>query len=179
MTVYVALLRGVNVGGKTLPMSELRRIATELGYDGVRTYIQSGNVVFSSRRSERTVSGEIRAAIAGDLGLEPAVIVRTASELNGIVEANPFDGHAADTKPLHVMFAETVINEEAVLLPADDYRPERYAVSGREVYLHLPNGVGRSPLATDLGKRSSGVVGTMRNWRSILALRDMATETAS
>jgi uncharacterized protein (DUF1697 family) len=162
-----------------VPMAELRALATQLGYLNVRTYIQSGNLVFSTDRSARAVSAELRDAIAREIGVDPAVMLRTAREMSSIVKANPFLDRTDQPTQLHVLFAERALDGSAIRLGDEaSYAPEEYAVNGREMYFYLPNGLGRSVLGKNLGKRSAGVVGTMRNWRSVLTLRDMAAEAS-
>jgi uncharacterized protein (DUF1697 family) len=178
-TAMVGLLRGINVGGKTkLAMADLRRIAEECGYTDVRTYIQSGNVVFASPGKDpakvaRTLQDAIAAA---GLAVQPDVIVRTRAELAGTIDRNPFLTRGEDPAALHVVF---VGGSGKVTLGLDDperFLPEEAAVVGRDVYLFLPNGMGRSKLAAALA-RPKGPVGTARNWRTVLKLAEMADAT--
>ena len=104
MATYVALLRGVNFGGKTLPMAELRRLFVDLGHTDVRTYIQSGNVVFDAAGSAARVVAELERRIAGDLGLDTTILLRSAKDLARVVEKNPFLRRGADPGALHVTF---------------------------------------------------------------------------
>ena len=176
MTVYVALLRGINVGGSgKLPMNELRRICGDCGFGAVQTYIQSGNVVFTTDEpSPAAVGQKLRSAISSALPIDPATTVRTRDELADVVAANPFLP-GADPAHLHVAFLDQPAEIPADL---DRYRPEEAIAHGREVYFHLPNGLGRSKLATDLGRRRDIKSGTMRNWRTTTTLLRMADDTA-
>ena len=179
MSVMVALLRGINVGGSgILPMARLREIATSVGFTEVRTYIQSGNVVFAGRqRSTDAAAVALRSAIVSSTGLDPQVIVRTRDELAAVVDANPFLQRGDDPDHLHVMF----LDEDAeALIEGLDLRsrlPEEAIAIGRELYLQLPAGMGRSKLATDLARRL-GSTGTVRNWRTVTTLLGMARELA-
>jgi len=179
MTVMVALLRGVNVGGKnTLAMAQLRDIASACGHTDVATYIQSGNVVFStSRRGGGPVARELAAAITDETGLTPSVMVRTRSELRKVVDDNPFLQRGEDPGYLHVVFLDAKPPVSAGLEDPDAFVPEEVAPGRRELYLLLPSGVGRSPLAIELG-RGAAKAGTMRNWRTVTKLLAMADEIA-
>lgn len=174
MTVFVALLRGVNVGGRgKLAMADLRRVAEGLGYERVRTYIQSGNVVLDApgRTTAKQVADDLRAAIAGATDVQPDVIVRTRDELAAAIHANPFADR--DLASVHVVFGSSAATSAGI--DADRYAPEEVATVGRETYLFLPGGVGRSKLGADLARRS-GPTGTMRNWRTVTKLLAMADE---
>jgi uncharacterized protein (DUF1697 family) len=178
MTTYVALLRGINVGGRNrLAMADLRRLLAELGHGVPRTYVQSGNAVFASDRSDvEEIAGELAARIAAELDVRPAVVLRTAEELRAVAEANPYaDEAAADPTSVHVAFLSAVpVDPATFAFDADDYAPEELTVADRELYLHLPGGIGRSRLATDLARRHADVEMTMRNWRTVTKLLDLA-----
>jgi uncharacterized protein (DUF1697 family) len=168
----IALLRGVNVGGnKRVEMARLRALLEELGYRDVRTYVNSGNVVFSGpRRSEQ----HLEAAIAKTFGFEVPVVLRTRDELADVVRANPLAKLATDPAKHLVIFCAAEASTE--LDPAD-FAPETFHVRGREVYLWAPGGIGTSPLAKVLATKSLGDKSTARNWRTVeklLALADDA-----
>ena len=178
VTVMVALLRGINVGGRgKLPMADLRAIATDLGYDDVATYIQSGNLVLTSRESAASVARDLAAAIAAAGDVSPAVMVRTRSQLAKIVRDNPFLARGEDAGHQHVLFTEGPAQAAVAGLDLPSYAPEEAIAVGHELYLFLPNGVGRSKLAVDVG-RQKGVVGTMRNWRTVTTVLAMADDAA-
>lgn len=173
MPRYVALLRGINVGGKNrLPMTELAAIFERLGAAHVRTYIQSGNVLFEA--SARTAAGlpsAVAAAIEERYGYRVPVVLRSASELARALEANPFLQRGVAPEALHVAFlaAEPTTGQLAALDPARS-APDAFEVHGREIYLHLPNGGARSKLTNDYFDRTLGTVSTIRNWRTVDAL---------
>jgi uncharacterized protein (DUF1697 family) len=177
MTVFVAMLRGVNVGGRSsLPMADLRRITESCGHADVRTYIQSGNVVFSTqgRPSAAKVATELRRKIAAQTSVDPDVAVRTSAQMDKVVAGNPFLTDGADPSHLHVVFLIDDTRPAAVReLDLARYSPEALVVRGNEVYLYLPNGIGRSKLAADLA-RQRDAVGTARNWRTVTKLAEMA-----
>jgi len=178
VTVMVALLRGINVGGRSpLAMADLRAIATDLGYDRVATYIQSGNLVLSTGRSTTTVARELAAAIAASSSVTPAVVVRNRRQLTAIVQGNPFLARGEDPAHLHVVFTDGSAKALVANLDLPMYEPEAAIPAGPELHLLLPNGAGRSKLVADLA-RQKGPVGTQRNWRTVTTLLAMADEAA-
>jgi uncharacterized protein (DUF1697 family) len=174
----VALLRGVNVGGHgQLPMADLRAMAEALGYDDVTTYVQSGNLVLSTSHGAARVARELAAAIEAGSSVAPAVVVRTRSQLAEVVRDSPFLARGADEAHLHVLFADGPASRCTKALDLHSYAPEEAIAVGRELHLHLPNGVGRSKLAEAIG-RQKGVVATMRSWRTVTKLLALADEAA-
>jgi uncharacterized protein (DUF1697 family) len=167
----IALLRGINVGGnKRVEMARLRALLEELGYREVRTYVNSGNAVFSGpRRPER----HLEAAIAETFGFEVPVVLRTRDELADIVQANPLGDVANDPAKYLVVFcgAETTTN-----LDPKDFAPETFHVRGREIYLWAPGGIGTSELAKRLASKALGAKSTARNWRTVEKLLALADE---
>jgi uncharacterized protein (DUF1697 family) len=178
VTTHIALLRGVNVGGhRKLPMSDLRAICTDAGYGDVATYIQSGNVVFTSQASAATVQRELGRHIARATGLDVDVVVRTKAELAKVVRSNPFLGNKTDASHLHVVFLQTMLPRNALSsFDADAFAPEAMAAKGREVYLLMPNGLGRAKLPIALGKTIASLVATTRNWKTVTTLLTMAEQ---
>jgi uncharacterized protein (DUF1697 family) len=175
-TKYVALLRGVNVGGnRKLPMAELRALCESLGFSDVATYIQSGNVILGSPRSEDEVVGTLERAIAERFGMASSVMVRTHDELAQILADNPFP--EADTGTLHVAFLPKPVGGDVRgRLEEMAAPPEEFALNNREIYLHLPNGLGRSVLASAvIHTRRLGLPATVRNWRTVTKLADLSS----
>ena len=172
---HVALLRGVNVGGKNkLPMADLRDIFTAAGCAAVQTYIQSGNVVFEAAQdlAER-VPEIVTRAIRRQFGYETAVVMRSSEELRRIVASNPFDT-SGDPRFLQVAFLEDTPSAKAVSrLDPQRSPPDAFAVRGRDVYLHYPNGVARSKLTNEYLAAQLQTASTMRNWRTVLKLLEM------
>ncbi|MCU1429002.1 MAG: hypothetical protein JWL83_3002 [Actinomycetia bacterium] len=173
MPAYVGLLRGINVGGKNkVPMAELRSIFEQLGCADVQTYIQSGNVVFTSGTS--LTNTQVEAAIAETFGLDITVVLRTASALAKVVKANPFPH--GDPRTLHVGFMTRAPSKTAVAqLESDNERflPEEFAVRGTELYLFLPNGMGQTKLPAYLDRKLK-IPTTVRNWRTVNKLAELA-----
>lgn len=173
----VALLRGVNVGGKsTLAMADLRRIAEGCGLTDVRTYIQSGNLVARSEDQDTVaVADQLRRGIAAATDLDPEVVVRTGRELAEVVDRNPFADRSPEPTQLHVVFRTDDVGAALDAVDLRSYAPEAAVADGRHVYLYLPNGIGRSRLAADLARRPGGG-GTVRNWRTVTKLFGMVDD---
>jgi uncharacterized protein (DUF1697 family) len=173
-TVYVALLRGINVGGRAaLPMAQLRRLAEGCGFADVATYIQSGNLLFSTADPAEKAAAALEREIAAAGGPAPRVAVRSRPELAAVVAGNPYLDRAADPKQLHVAFA--VRGAEPPSGDMSEFAPDELTLSGREAYLFLPNGIGRSKLAEALSRRG-GTAATVRNWRTVTTLLRLAEE---
>lgn len=174
----VVLVRGVNVGGRSkLAMADLRAVAEGCGFEQVRTYIQSGNLVCSTpETSSAAVAATLEKALAEATELQPAVMARTRDEWEAAIDANPFLRRGDDPAHLHVAFLGTGQTASLGDLDVAAYAPEEAAVAGAQLYLFLPTGMGRSKLAGDLAKRK-GPPGTTRNWRTTLKLREMAQAT--
>lgn len=176
----IALLRGVNVGGKNrLPMKELATIFREAGCSDVQTYIQSGNVIYrATRTGSKSIPGTVSAMIADRFGMRIPIVTRTAEELARVAERNPFlasSDEVEDTRKLHVGFLLDWPEAERVeALDPDRSPPDEFAVEGRDIYLRLPNGSARSRLTAQYFDSRLQTVMTVRNWRTVLTLRDMA-----
>ncbi len=177
MTTYLALLRGINVGGKNpVPMAVLRTMFTELGHAEARTYIQSGNVVFRTTKpaKEPALVRSIEDAIASTFTLQVPVVVRTGAQLATVLTGNPFLVTGTDHRTLHVAFLAARPSAKAVaVLDPDRSAPDAFEVRGREIYLHYPNGSGRSTLTLDYFERTLGIRATVRNWKTVTTLLDL------
>ena len=168
MPVSVALLRAVNVGGTgMLPMKELQLLCTGLGLANVRTYIQSGNVVFESRLAEAVLQSKLEAALTDRMGRRVSVMVRTASELRATLDANPFP----DARPAQVgvVFLSSPVSEALFAGLTCPGGEELHGVN-REVFIHYPNGMGRSKLKLPRDVAD----GTTRNLNTVAKLAAMA-----
>jgi uncharacterized protein (DUF1697 family) len=178
MASYVALLRGINVGGHNrISMPDLCELVTTTGAEDVRTYVQSGNVVLRSSHKPADAGQAIEKAIKKELGLDVAVMVRTDKQLAKVVAANPFP-EQSDHKRLLVMFLAGKPSAANVkqLAEAAAGKPEEFEVLGQEVYMHYPEGYGRSKLGGVFVEKKIGVAGTARNWKSVTTLAEMAAE---
>jgi uncharacterized protein (DUF1697 family) len=174
--IHLALLRGINVGGKNkLPMKDLVEIFILAGCEDVRTYIKSGNVIFrASPVISARLPDEVTSLVAKSLGFRTPVILRTIDQLRDVVSRNPFlkSGAAEDT--LHVMFLADLPSPESVdKLDPDRSAPDAFIVRGREVYLQLPNGVAGSKLTNLYFDSKLTTTSTARNWRTITKLLEL------
>jgi uncharacterized protein (DUF1697 family) len=177
-TMYAALLRGINVGGsRKVPMAELRALMEGLGYDSVRTYLQSGQATFASDHGdEDSLAAELAGAIEKRFGFAVDVIVRDHAYLKAIADACPFPAAELEAKQLHVTYFSAPVDAERFAeIDQAAYLPEEFRLGDRALYLYAPNGLGRSKLAEHLSKRrlSKGVIATSRNWNTVLKLVEM------
>ncbi|QGZ66110.1 DUF1697 domain-containing protein [Paraburkholderia acidisoli] len=167
MPAYIALLRAVNVGGTgKLAMSDLREMCEAIGFTHVRTYIASGNVVFESRLGEAAVRQQLEARLEAYAGKPVGVLVRTAEELAAVLKANPF-GEAAPDRTVAI-FLDTPPAADA-LSGASGVNSEEMALGPREIYVHYPDGIGKSKLKIAAAKN-----GTARNMNTVAKLLEMA-----
>jgi uncharacterized protein (DUF1697 family) len=177
MDRYVALLRGINVGGKNkLSMSDLARAFVAAGCSDVTTYIQSGNVVFSATKAvAERVAAVVQKRIEKDFGLRLPVVLRKAGELERLKRSNPFLRAGADPNALHVMFLAEVPAARAVSsLDAKRSRTDEFAVIGRDIFLLCPHGMGKSKLTNAYFDTKLQTTSTCRNWRTVLKLCELA-----
>jgi uncharacterized protein (DUF1697 family) len=175
MARYALLLRGVNVGTKnSLPMADLRAMLEKLGCTDVKTYVQSGNAVFATKKTEAALTKAIEAELEKYMGRPIATTLRTREDLQAIVEGNPFEKVATEPKNLCVTFLSHVPKKtEVAPLAGKDWKPELYAVEGREIYTWHPNGQGKSLLAVALQKLPLQGAVTTRNWNTVLKLLEL------
>ena len=168
MTAYVALLRGVNVGGRQLKMTDLKAFADKLGYECVRTYIASGNLLFVSSAAEAKVKDQLQAALKVHFGKPLEVMIRTAAEMKAAADANPFADEPGNR--VVAIFYDEPQSDEAIdsVRNVDD---ERLALGKREIYVHFPSGQGRSKL-----KLGGKALGTARNMNTVAKLAELARE---
>lgn len=179
MTVWIALLRGINVGGnKKIRMADLKTLLESLGLRGVQTLLQSGNVVFESDQIEHDqLVSQIEAGIEQTFGFHSDVILRTREQLRAIVEAHPFsEDQLAEPAKIAVVFLRTAPDIEAIESVRKAYTgPEEFHLNGTELYVYYPEGMGRSKLGDALSDKKLHNTGTARNWntvRKLLALAD-------
>ena len=175
----ILLLRGINVGpNKRIAMPQLRDLLTDAGFDDVRTYVASGNVVLSSSVSASKLGARCEKLIAERFGFDVDVIVRTADELAAVVRLNPLADVADNPKRYQVSFCDGEPDAAAVDKVAAAATPgERVVAIGRELYAWHPNGVGRSKMWTKLVGSGLGVRATARNWTTVTTLLEMAGES--
>ena len=179
----MALLRGINVGGRNkVAMADLRQIAADLGYADASTYIQSGNLLFTADEGDAVgLAAVLARSIAERLGVRPAVVVLSAAELGRVIADNPYPG-ATDPRLVHAVFRNDDLGDGAlaavaaavVAVQASGSRDEAVVV-GRTLYVHTPDGFGRSQLAAQLAGSAAQAAGTARNWATVTRLMALLT----
>lgn len=178
MNTYIALFRGINVGGKnSLPMKELVALLEDIGSRKVRTYIQSGNAVFqSAEKNPSQLSKQIASEVKKRHGFEPYVLILELDAINRSMAKNPFPEAESDPTSLHLGFlASTPKNPDLKKLDSLRKERERFYLIDNVFYLHAPEGVGRSKLAASIEKLL-GVPVTDRNWRTVYKVKELAEE---
>ena len=178
MTVHIALLRAVNVGGRSVSMAELRAMLVDMNFENPRTLLQSGNAVFAvnAKASSAALEGKLEAEAQKRFGMPIPFMLRTSAEWDAIIARNPF-ADAAKSDPAHLLLMALKGAPAAAAIKAlrDGYTgPETIHVTGRDAYLIYPEGIGRSKLTNALIERKLGVAGTGRNWNTVLKLAALA-----
>ena len=175
---YIALLRGINVGSHNrIKMADLVNIFESLGFEGVKTYLQSGNVIFESESTdEAEIIEDIESKISEMCGFSINTILRTADKWKSIVYDNPLLKEPnIEFDKLHVTFLSDTPDQKAVLnldINKDEF--EKFEVFGREIYLYCPNGYGRTKLKNDVFERKLKIAATTRNWKTVNKLLEMS-----
>lgn len=163
---YIAFIRGINVGGKTsIKMERLREVFSELGFENVKTYIQSGNVIFET--DETNFGEKIEAAIEREFFKTP-VMIRSFEEIKDAIENNPFADEEFEDKLFHIVFlSEKLSDEKAAMLLGNNKESEKFAIRNREVYCLLRDGVADSLLGKKYIDIKLKTPATARNWRTV------------
>ena len=181
MNIYIALLRGINVGGKNMiKMAELKRVLESIGLCEVKTYIQSGNVLFKSNESEEDLRKKIEHAIETNFGFLVAIVIRTADELDEIIRNCPFSEEeiseaesASETECLYVsLMTQVPVQDKMERLDVYKGENEKYQIIGREVYLLFRQSIRNSKIAINLHKLE--VPATVRNWKTMNKIAALA-----
>jgi uncharacterized protein (DUF1697 family) len=172
----IVLLRGINVGGhRRIAMADLRAVLETLGYDNVRTHLQSGNVVLESGLTATRLKGEIEDSLAAELGVEVEVFVRSHKEIAAVLARDPLGAVANNPSRYLVSFLSGKPSAAGVKeAKAIDVEPEQFVVHGREIYAWHPDGVHNSKLAKVLSEKRLGVTATARNWNTVTKLLELA-----
>jgi uncharacterized protein (DUF1697 family) len=175
---YIAMLRGINVGGqKIIRMEQLRRSCAVLGFKNVETYVQSGNIVFlAAKESPSALSKRISEGIRHDYGFPVPVLVRTAKEMEDVIRSNPFlKEKDIDAVKLHVTFLSNAPLQSALKrLETLPVQSDRFHAGRREIYLYCPDGYGRTKLSNTAFEKVLIVEATTRNWKTVNTLFEMA-----
>jgi len=180
MPAFIAMLRGINVSGhKPVKMDRLRASFEALGYTAVKTYIQSGNVLFTAaNKPDRELAAKIERKILDDFGFEVPVLIRSAKELDGVLQGNPLAGkQEMDEMRLYVTFlsGQAPATAEASLKPLAA-KAEQFFVRGREIYFFCPHGYGQTKFSNAAFEKKLGLQATTRNWRTVNVLAGMMRE---
>jgi uncharacterized protein (DUF1697 family) len=172
----IVLLRAINLGSRNrIAMPELRTLLTGAGFDDVRTYMQSGNIVLSSAASPQELARECQTLIAEHFGLQVDAVVRTRDELADVIRSNPLGKVAVDPRRYQVSFLAAELDPDVTRkLGGLAVSPEQFVAIGRELYAWHPEGVARSRLSKQLAGRGLGVTATARNWTTVTTLLTMA-----
>ena len=178
MNHYISLLRGINVRGqRRIRMEELRALYESLNFNNVRTYIQSGNVVFDIHDSSISgLTNTIETAIEQTFGFSVTTLIRTKKEFYNLIESNPFlDECNGDITKLHVTFlSDTPSSSSVIEIKEVDYGSDQLFISGKEIHLYCPNGYGRTKLSNSFFERKLGMSATTRNWKTVTTLFDLS-----
>jgi uncharacterized protein (DUF1697 family) len=178
VTAFVAFLRGINLGARNkVSMAKLRETAGAIGLEGVRTHLQSGNLLFCAPAARgRRIGPELEKALDGATGVNVRVLVRTEEELASVVSGNPWP-QLSGTK-LHVFFlAETPKPSSVQKLDPQKFSLEEFEVRGKHIYVSYPHGMGRSKLGLAYFEKALLTVGTARNWNTVTKVLDLMAKS--
>ena len=180
MPVYIAMLRGINIGPhKRMKMDKLRASCEALEFEQVKTYVQSGNVVFkATKQSSASLGKKLKDRIVRDFGFSAPVITRTADEIEMVIQDNPLlKEKSIDVAKLHVTFlSELPVVAALKKLDSLPQQPDRFCCLRREIYLYCPNGYGQTKLTNNLFEKQLAVGATTRNWKTVNNLYEMTQD---
>lgn len=181
MQTFIAILRGINVSGqKKILMADLKELYENLKFREVKTYIQSGNVVFKSdsKLSDIQLAKKIEKEISAKYNFEVPVIIRTKEELKNIIDQNPFIKEKdIDLKKLHITFlSESPVEEKVESIKSTDFLPDKFSIDGKEIYLHIPESYGETKLSNKFFENKLKVSATTRNWNTVNKLFELASK---
>jgi uncharacterized protein (DUF1697 family) len=180
MPTYVILLRAVNLAGHgKLPMADFRKMLAGLGFEKVETYIQSGNAVVDAKGSAAKVAQAVAGGLEKLMGAPCGVVVRTHEQMERVIRENPFSAEAVDGAKVHAAFLAGPAGPQAAagldrIVTMYPERRDRYHLAGDTLYLHLPDGAGESKFSGRALDKAIGVMGTARNWNTVLKLHAMS-----
>jgi uncharacterized protein (DUF1697 family) len=182
LTTYISMLRGINVGKqKRIRMEELRGIYTSSGFKNISTYLQSGNVIFSTAEGDiASLTRSIESRIEQNFHFTVPVLIRTSDELRNIIQNNPFGEETGlDTSKLYITFLSlepTISNKNQIRAITDN--PDKFVIGQREIYLFCPESYARTKFSNTFFEQKLGVIATTRNWNSVMALLEIASVTS-
>lgn len=178
MSTFVAILRGINVSGqKKIRMADLKVLFESLGFENVQTYIQSGNIVFNTavKKTKKEIANNIEAAINNQYGFHVPTLILTEEELTRAVKKNPFiNQEGIDLAKLHLTFLDSApVLANLQKLEGIDFSPDEFIIDGLNIYVHCPNGYGRTKLSNNFFESKLKVTATTRNWKTVNTLLAM------
>lgn len=180
MSTIISILRGINVGGKNkIPMVELKALYEKAGFKNVTTYIQSGNVVFTTRKEKiEDIPGKIQQFIFKKYGFQVPVIICTVDEMQSVIDTNPMlKDKSKDMEKLHVTFLSVLAQKEHLdKIKTYQYLPDEYTIVDKEVFIYCPNGYGNTKLSNTFFENKLKVTATTRNWRTVNELLRIGKE---
>jgi uncharacterized protein (DUF1697 family) len=178
MTTFVSILRGINVGKRKVLMADLKMLYEQLGFTGVVTYIQSGNVIFNTNKAStnQQLAGKIEKAISQQYHFDVPVINRTVDELKKIISANPFSElKGIDNSKLHVTFLAGEPKQTNIdLFRSFNFSPDKFFICGSEIFLHIPGSYAETRLSNKFFENKLELSATTRNWNTVTKLVELA-----
>ena len=177
MSPVIALLRAVNVGGRTVKSAQLREVAESLGHTQVTTYVNSGNIVLVPSGAASAVGPGLAEALVAELGFDVPVVTRSLTQWDAIVQRLPYPDEASSDPSHLVLYCWDGAPARTDFDPSP-YGAESVAFAGHETYAYYPDGIGRSKLTLPVLEKATGRAGTARNWNTVLALQRLARERA-
>ncbi len=176
MSIKIAILRGINVGGKRIIlMADLKTLCEKLGLENVKTYIQSGNLIFSSGSVNTDLERKLEMAITDKYGFDVPAIVRDLEEIKSSIDKNPFFDGDADMDRLHLTFLKEKPNpENAEITTTYDYAPDKFKIDGRDVFIYCAGKYHESKLTNGFFEKKLNTVATTRNWKTVLKLYELS-----
>ena len=179
MTTYIAILRGINVGGKRkILMADLKAICEKLGYQNVQTYIQSGNVIFSSKKAIDVAKTEtiLEEIILKNYGFEVPFIILNKSEIEDAISKNPFQRN--DIERLHLTFLKAIPeNEKLEAIKKFDFSPDKFEIIGKNIFVFCSAGYSDSKLTNQFFETKLKTTTTTRNWKTVLKLQELLIDS--
>ncbi len=177
MNTYISILRGINVSGsKMIKMDALRKMYEGMGFKNVQTYIQSGNVIFQSKKTlAANLENKIAKEILENTNFEVPVLVKELDELKNVLNSNPFlDKRKEDINFLHVTFLSDTPQKENIEKIKGEYSPDEFIISDKNIFLFCPNGYGKTKLHNNFFENKLKLQATTRNWKTITELVNIA-----
>ncbi len=178
MKSKIVILRGINVGGKRkILMADLKILMQNLGYENIQTYIQSGNLIFTTeeKTQDKELAGNIETAILNEYNFEVPVIVLSKEEIENAIANNPFYTAGADINKLHLTFlSEEPLDINQKIIESNDYAPDYFQIIGRKVFIYCDGSYHKSKLTNDYFEKKLKVKATTRNWKTVLKLWELS-----